>query len=129
MSIKSFTLGQSPKTPLINFDADSGHFEMKGKSIPENSVQFYQPIYAWLDEYIENPSAKTVLSIQLDYFNTSSSKCIADLFKKLELISKTEKGEILINWLHDENDEDMQEAGEDYQSIIKIPFNITSFKK
>lgn len=130
MSINIFTLEQSPKTPFVNFDPASGNFEIRGKSIPENSIQFYQPIYAWLDNYVQNPAPKTNLTIQLDYFNTSSSKCIVDLFKKLELISKNGKAEVSISWLHDENDEDMQEAGEDYKSIIKIPsFNITSFKK
>jgi len=126
----SYSLEKTPKTPFVKFDSGSGAFEIAGKSIPENSAQFYQPIYAWLDNYVQNPAPKTDLKIQLDYFNTSSSKCIADLFKKLELISKNGKGEVSIIWMHDENDEDMQEAGEDYKSIIKIPsFNITSFKK
>ena len=120
---------QTPKTPFINFDASTGIFEMKGKSIPENSVVFYKPLYEWLDKYSQGPAAKTVLNIQLDYFNTSSSKCIVDLFKKLELIKKSGKGEAEINWMYDEPDEDMLEAGEDYSSIIKIPFNLISFKK
>ncbi len=116
------------KTPLINFDAASGNFELKGKSIPENSVIFYKPMMEWLESYVQNPAAKTVLNIQLDYFNTSSSKCIVDLFKKLESITKSGK-DATINWLYNEEDEDMQEAGEDYQSIIKMPFNLVSFTK
>jgi hypothetical protein len=120
---------QTPKTPLITFDPATGNFELKGKSIPENSAVFYRPMYDWLDNYVTNPAPKTTLKIQLDYFNTSSSKCIVDLFKKLELISKNGKGEAVIDWLYDENDDDMLEAGEDYQSIIKIPFNLISFKK
>ncbi|HWY34459.1 MAG TPA: DUF1987 domain-containing protein, partial [Nitrosopumilaceae archaeon] len=107
----------------------SGNMQMKGKSIPENSVIFYKPVFEWLDNYIQNPAPKTSLSIQLDYFNTSSSKCIVDIFKKLELISKNGKGEVIINWLYDENDDDMLEAGEDYKSLIKIPFNLVSFVK
>ncbi|HEX7412474.1 MAG TPA: DUF1987 domain-containing protein [Bacteroidia bacterium] len=129
MSSAPFIIEQTVKTPLVNFNPVSGDFQVKGKSIPENTVQFYQPIYAWLDTYVQNPAPKTILTIQLDYFNTSSSKCIVDLFKRLELISKNSKGEVSINWLHDENDEDMQEAGEDYKTIIKIPFTITSFIK
>jgi len=124
-----FTAEQTAKTPQIDFDPASGNFELKGKSIPENSAVFYKPIYDWLDEYIQNPASNTTLNIQLDYFNTSSSKCIVDLFKKLELIVKNGKGAAVINWKHDENDDDMQEAGEDYKSIIKIPFNIVSFVK
>ena len=129
MAHSPYTAEQSAKTPLINFDPASGNFELKGKSIPENSVLFYKPLFEWLDAYVQSPAPKTVLNIQLDYFNTSSSKCIVDLFKKLELISKNGKGEASINWMHDEQDDDMLEAGEDYKSIIKIPFNITSFTK
>ena len=124
-----FTLEQTAKTPFINFDTATGNFELKGKSIPENSATFYRPIYDWLDEYVENPAPSTTLNIQLDYFNTSSSKCIVDLFKKLELIVKNGKGAAIINWMHNENDDDMLEAGEDYKSLIKIPFNIVSFVK
>ncbi len=129
MAENSYTVEQTSKTPLINFDAQTGIFEMKGKSIPENSVQYYKPMYEWLDNYIQNPAKQTVINIQLDYFNTSSAKCIVDLFKKLEQISKGGKGEATINWLYDEPDEDMLEAGEDYKSIISIPFNLVSFIK
>lgn len=124
-----FKSEQSPKTPLIVFDGNTGNFELKGKSIPENSVIFYKPLFEWLDNYIQKPAPKTVLTIQLDYFNTSSSKCIVDLFKKFESISKSGKGEAVINWLYNEDDEDMQEAGEDYKSIIKTNFNLVSFHK
>lgn len=129
MADNSFTAEQSPKTPLINFDAPSGVFELKGKSIPENSVLFYKPLFEWLDNYVQHPAPKTILNIQLDYFNTSSSKCIVDLFKKLEQITKNAKGESEINWLYDDQDDDMLEAGEDYKSIIKMPFNLVSFTK
>lgn len=129
MAENLYTAEQSAKTPKVNFDASSGIFELKGKSIPENSVVYYKPLFDWLDNYIQNPAPKTSLNIQLDYFNTSSSKCIVDLFKKLEQITKNGKGEALINWLYDDQDDDMLEAGEDYKSIIKIPFNLVSFTK
>jgi hypothetical protein len=129
MAENSYSVEQSPKTPLINFDASNGIFDVKGKSIPENSVLYYKPLFEWLDSYVQNPAPKTTLNIQLDYFNTSSSKCIVDLFKKLELITKNSKGEAVINWMYDDQDDDMLEAGEDYKSIIKIPFNLVSFTK
>jgi len=129
MSLSVYSCEQAVKTPFVNFDPQSGNFEMKGKSIPENSALFYKPMFDWLDAYVQQPAAKTQLNIQLDYFNTSSSKFIVDIFKKLELIIKNSKGEALINWMYDENDDDMMEAGEDYKSIIKMPFNLTSFVK
>ncbi len=128
MSANPYIVKQSSKTPLISFDP-RGNFELKGKSIPENTVLFYKPLFEWIDNYIKNPAPKTILNIQLDYFNTSSSKSIVDLFKKMEQISKNGNSETAINWLYNIEDDDMLEAGEDYKSIIKIPFNIVSFTK
>ncbi len=113
----------TPKTPTVKFDKSEGVFEIKGRSIPENSVEFYKPLVDWLDNYKEDPLPKTEVDIRLEYFNTSSSKCILDVFKKLEAIHKA-KNEVIVNWYYEEDDEDMLEAGEDYESIIRVPFKM-----
>lgn len=120
---------QSPKTPLIEFNPETGVFEMKGKSIPENSVLFYKPVFEWLESYMQTPAQNTTLNIQLDYFNTSSAKILADLFKKLDNFQSTGKSAVLINWQYNDQDEDMLEAGEDYKSISKVNFNLVPFTK
>jgi hypothetical protein len=113
----------TPKTPSVNFDSANGILQLKGRSIPENSIEFYKPLVEWLDEYAAKPHSKTAVNIQLEYFNTSSSKCLLDLFKKLEGMHKS-GNDITIKWYYEEDDEDMLEAGEDYQSIINIPFKM-----
>ncbi len=66
----------------------------------------------------------------MEYFNTSSSKCILDVFKKLENVFKKNNEEgVTINWYYEEDDEDMLEAGEDYQSILKIPFKMIELEE
>lgn len=113
----------TPKTPSVNFNASTGVLEIKGRSIPENSIEFYKPLIEWLEKYGTAPQPKTVVNIQLEYFNTSSSKCILDVFKRLEVILNNGQ-DVIINWHYEEDDEDMLEAGEDYQSIIKVPFKM-----
>jgi hypothetical protein len=113
----------TPKTPAVNFNADTGIIELKGRSIPENSIEFYKPLVDWLEEYKENAQPMTKVIIQLEYFNTSSSKCILDVFKKLEAVHKA-KNPVEIHWYYEEDDEDMLEAGEDYESIIRVPFKM-----
>jgi hypothetical protein len=118
----------TPKTPYVRFDGDKGIIEIKGRSIPENSIEFYKPLIDWLEEYGNAALDETMVNIQLEYFNTSSSKCILDIFKKLEFIFK--KGQrVEVNWYYEEDDEDMFEAGEDYQSIINIPFKMIEMEE
>jgi hypothetical protein len=118
----------TPKTPYVRFDGDKGIIEIKGRSIPENSIEFYKPLIDWLEEYGNAALEEIMVNIQLEYFNTSSSKCILDIFKKLEFIFK--KGQkVEVNWYYEEDDEDMFEAGEDYQSIINIPFKMIEMEE
>lgn len=125
---EQITIEGTPKTPTINFDPEKGFLEIKGRSIPENSIEFYKPLIDWLESYSGSPKSNTAVNIQLEYFNTSSSKCILDLFKKLESIH-TKGNQITINWYYEEDDEDMLEAGEDYQAIINVPFQMIQLEE
>ncbi len=121
--MEGLKLEGSNLTPFISFDAETGKLELKGRSIPENSLEFYRPVFEWLDKYVANPTSKTIVEIQFDYFNTSSSKCILDILKRIDKID--EAGEdVLIKWFYDENDEDMMEAGEDYSDLLDAPFDL-----
>lgn len=111
------------KTPSVEFNPAKGTLEIKGRSIPENSIEFYKPLVDWLENYTDSPATKTVVNVHLEYFNTSSSKCILDVFKKLEVLHKN-SNDVQINWYYEEDDEDMLEAGEDYESIIRVPFKM-----
>lgn len=121
--MKPLIIEESNLTPGIIFNAEEGKLEMKGRSIPENSLEFYHPVYEWLDEYIESPCSKTVVHLHFDYFNTSSSKCILDILKRIDKIDA--KGyDVLIKWFYDKSDEDMMESGEDYADLLDTPFEI-----
>ena len=121
--MEALHLEGSPKTPHVHFDPGTGLLELKGHSIPENSIDFYKPLIDWIDKYSRQPNNKTAVHVQLEYFNTSSSKCILDVFKKLEPI-RASGNEVTVLWHYEADDEDMLEAGEDYSGIITIPFQM-----
>jgi hypothetical protein len=127
--METLTIEGTPKTPTIKFDSEKGFLEIKGRSIPENSIEFYKPLVDWLDKYSASPKGSTNVNIALEYFNTSSSKCILDVFKKLESIQKSGNSQITINWYYESDDEDMLEAGEDYQAIINVPFKMMELEE
>lgn len=123
--MESYYLEASPKTPKLDFKYDSGSFQISGRSIPENSIEFYKPLIEWLEGYVQNAQAETKLEVKLEYFNTSSSKCLVEIFRKLEQIPQLNGDKkVMIDWYYDEEDEDMQESGEDFKEIIKIPIKM-----
>ncbi len=111
----------TPKTPKVEFIDSPLSLALSGRSIPENSIEFYRPLMDWIDEYLspEN-SGQVEVSIRLEYFNTSSSKCLMDLLKRIE----KSPADATILWYYEDEDEDMLEAGEDYDAIIDIPFRL-----
>ena len=127
--MSNLLLEGTPKTPTVNFNAEAGVLELKGRSIPENSIEFYKPIFDWVENYRASPKTETQVNVVLEYFNTSSSKCILDFFKKLENLNSGGKTKVVINWHYEEDDEDMLEAGEDYQAIISVPFKMVSIEE
>ncbi len=117
--MENFFLEGTNKTPQLDFNSNEGRFLIAGRSIPENSIEFYKPLFEWLDNYVSQAKSNTILDVKLEYFNTSSSKCLVEIFRKLETLQQ-KNDNVLINWFYEEDDEDMQESGEDFQEIIDI---------
>jgi len=126
--MENIVIEGTSKTPQVEFDAGNGSLLIKGRSIPENSIEFYKPLIDWIGGYALNGGSDTVVNVQLEYFNTSSSKCILDVFKRLEEIKKAGKN-VTVKWHYEIDDEDMFEAGEDYQAIIDLPFEMIEIEE
>ncbi len=113
-------------TPAISFNSSTGRLFINGKSIPENVFDFYTPILSWIDEYSAVPNSQTVLELKLEYFNTSSSKRIFDIMKRMEKLAMSDLSKVTIIWYYEEDDEDIYFAGNDYKAILnqKVDFRM-----
>lgn len=97
-----------------------------GKSFPENPNDFYKPIIEWFKEYAQNPNRETNIIFKLDYFNTSSSKKLVEIFNVLKEVHRQKKI-ILVHWYYRTGDEDMLEAGQTFSELVNIPFKISPY--
>lgn len=98
-------------TPRIEFNKN-GTLLMKGKSYPENSFEFFEPVMDWIEEYFEsNAQYKTIFNIEITYFNSSTSKVLFDMLDLFE--ENCDEHQIEVNWIYDKDDESSKEAGED----------------
>lgn len=112
---------QTDDSPQVILDPVGKLFEITGRSLPEDAVDFYQPILDWLQAYREQPLEKTIFNIKLIYFNTASSKLILDILLVFEEMV-AEEMDVLIRWHAHQTDEDMQEAGKEFEEMIAVPF-------
>ena len=117
---------KTPNTPEVLFDHVSGICELSGRSIPEDSLDFYEPLMAWAEAYVLDPKDHTNLSVKLEYFNTSSSKCLLDLLDIFAKIEDTEK-QIDINWYYKGYDEDILETGRDFMEVLGVEINLIQY--
>lgn len=104
-------ISETKRTPSVTFDNNS--ITIKGKSIPEHAVDFYNPIKTDIIEFVS--SKKSVeLNFQFIYFNTSSYKSILEIIKTSQELSN----ELTINWYYEPEDEDMQDSGQDIKELL-----------
>lgn len=120
-NIPELNIKGSLKTPDIRYSPESNQLQIAGKSIPENHTVFFEPVINWLQEFKSNPPEQTKIDVQLEYFNTSSSKVLLKVFKTLEKIRSRNK-DIEVNWYYEEDDLDMKECGLDFSAMVNLPF-------
>lgn len=106
-------IDDTPSTPEIKFEK-SGSLSIRGKSLPEDPKRFYNPLFKWVEELTTD---NVDIQVQLEYVNTSSSKRIIELLKKIDNNSKIKH--VKMNWYYEVDDPDMLEFGEVIQHNLR----------
>ncbi|NJM15344.1 MAG: DUF1987 domain-containing protein [Bacteroidales bacterium] len=101
---------ETENSPMILFDKDANVFNVNGVSVMEDSRVFYQPVFQWIEEYIEQPNPETVINFKIEYCNTSSSKQLYELLMKFKrLLDRNHK--LVVNWHYEVTDDDLRDLG------------------
>jgi hypothetical protein len=99
--------------PLIEFDPE-GSLKLEGRSIPEDAGKIYNPLIEFVNQL---NVANVIFDINLDYFNTATSKKLLELLKHLDANNQIKT--ILVNWHFEEGDEDSVETAEIYEECLQ----------
>jgi hypothetical protein len=108
-------------TPRVSLNLD-GEMHIEGRSLPEDPVQFYIPVLAWVSKC---PAENVTIHIRLDYMNTSSSKEIYLFFKYIKQNKNVKT--ITVNWYYEEGDDDVYEIGREFELMVELPFHYHTF--
>ena len=121
--MKPLLIDSKLNSPAVNFNAETGRLEVIGRSIPEHPVKFYQPLEDWLTDFIQTNPNNIILHVFLDYLNTHSTECMLLIMKQIKsYVVTNSSATVKVEWLFDEDDEDMEALGQDLESITKLSF-------
>ncbi|MBI3503051.1 MAG: DUF1987 domain-containing protein [Bacteroidetes bacterium] len=120
--MSNILLNSTAKTPEVRFDSASGILEIEGRLIPENPDEFFSVLYNSLNSFKRDNSENTIL-LRLHYYNTTSSKRLLHFFQKAEELYQS-GCKLKIIWEYEDGDDDSMRDGEDYQQLLKIPFEV-----
>jgi hypothetical protein len=119
------------KTPEINFNAQTGKLFVGGRSYSSDAFDFYKPVTAWVNEYMNNPHETTSLDINVDYFHSVSVKYLTSIVKRLSTLHEQGK-KITVTWHHQPDQEDEDEAydlGKSIENESKVRFHYVETAK
>jgi hypothetical protein len=108
-------------SPSVKLDNINGRLEIQGKSTLSDPVGFYSDLLEQINNITKNQLR--TLNIRLTYINTGSTKWMLFLIKQLEKMAEPLSG-MVVNWYYEEDDESMEMTGQDYRSMLKVPFNL-----
>ncbi|ANJ66839.1 Fe-S oxidoreductase [Halothiobacillus diazotrophicus] len=114
-------LAPTSNTPEVDFDFASRRLSLKGESYPESAAAFYGDILNQTSDFLGTLSNEDVhVVVQLNYFNSSSTKMLFSFFDRLNQAAE-DGNQITLDWHHDVDDETILEFGlevaEDFPAI------------
>lgn len=123
--MQNLVISGTARTPEVSFDFAAHHLRLVGESYPEDVTEFYNPVFAALDQYLQALGpGKCRVDFELIYLNSSSAKAIMMLMDKLEAAAAG-GASIDVFWFYDKEDDNMQELGEEFgEDLTNAAFHL-----
>ncbi len=115
-------------TPLVKFVPEENKLLIEGRMIPEDATAVFTPISSWVNSYFEEGNSTLNVVFRLYYYNTSSSKRIVNLLRKMDEYYANGK-KINVRWEYEEGDDDCMRDGQDFQGLVKVPVEVVETKE
>ncbi|MFT4779521.1 MAG: hypothetical protein ACJAU0_002515 [Flavobacteriales bacterium] len=120
--MRKINLKSTEDTPHVEYHDGENILRISGRSLPEDAWAFYEPVIEWASVYSPaSASSALVIELFLEYFNSSSGRYILELLSTLE---KKGIDNVKVVWCAEKDDELMVEKGEEFSSLVDLPFEI-----
>jgi hypothetical protein len=111
--IQDLIIEATSSTPYVAFEV-SGNLSLKGRSLILDVGQFYQPLTDWVSQL---HCSKVTFDIDVDYFNSASSKRLLEILKTIDVNNNV--SEFIVIWNFESDDEDILEKGQIFEEKLR----------
>lgn len=111
-------------TPHMIINEETNYLLLSGESFPENIVNFYAPLTAWLEGYLATDFPSFTFDCHLVYFNSSTSKLLMNILGAMDEAAARGK-DVTVNWHSSKENDVIIECGEEFgEDFTRMKFNI-----
>jgi hypothetical protein len=111
------------QTPKMVFDLKNGVIKILGRSNMVDPGEFYPSIISFIQDYCAIPQQKTRLIIDLEHYNTLSSRYLLKIIDEIVKIEYKEGYEVEVDWYYDEEDEGINEDIQIFSKVLHFNIN------
>jgi hypothetical protein len=118
-------------SPEIILSPVENIFKITGRSSPEDVRTLYYPVIDWIKKFVGmtigsmsikySAEKPLVFQFEFTYFNSSSAKFIYDILVELKNLQLAGIP-IIIEWIYEDQDIDLKEAGNDIAILSEMEF-------
>lgn len=114
---------ESGTLPKIAFEEMSGLISIEGRAVSSEITDHFNHFLPYLKECLTKYPLNINAHIDLEYFNTRATLLLTEFFKYLKEYENNSDKDINVYWHYEYGDDDILEAGEDFEEISKLTFN------
>ena len=118
----------SEESPKIILDPKNGNIKILGRSSMSNPHLFYPTIIKMLQNYCDFPVERTQLFLDLEYYNTSSSRYILNILKLVSRINNIDGKKAKIFWYYEEEDEGIIDDIKIFSELINYKIHAIQYE-
>lgn len=127
--MEKWTIDATDRSPKVVLDRQESLLLIEGRSYPEEGMDFFDPIIMRFRSLEDSDNPIRTVHIRLEYYNSATTKALADLFTALEHSVKR-GNEAKVIWEFEEDDDGIQEDIDMFMETYELTFEVrfTEFK-
>lgn len=121
--MEKWTIDATDRSPLVLLDRENSVLKIEGRSYPEEGMDFFDPIILRFKTLQKSESPIQTIHVRLEYYNSATSKALAELFQGL-MSAKRAGVDAKVIWEYEEEDDGIQEDIDMFVETFDLKFEI-----